>query len=220
MRPLRAKVLFAIVITAALCAIFNLGNIGQANAVTIDFTTFPDGSPIPNETIISNQFESLGVRFQPLFPNSPRVLTGPEGIALTGILISGGPTGFFDDIGMEFIVPTTVVTTEIIGSGVGIQAKLEAFNVGGTSLGSVFHTYSGVTGELSPFTFLAPQGETIARVVFNGGLNPNAAASIGTLTFQPVPIPATVILFGTGLAVLLGRGWQQMRQRLSTGGRG
>ena len=110
---------------------------------------------------------------------------------------------------MKFVVPTTFVTIEIIGSGSNISAKLEAFNVSGNSLGTVFDTYTGPTGQLSPFTFFALPGEAIANVRYNGGLNPSAAASIGTLVFQPAPEPSTLLLLGTGLVLLLGYGRRQ-----------
>src|SRR5206468_5304518 len=118
---LSVAVMIVLYMSLAMC------RIGTANTIIIDFTTFPDGTPIPNETPVSNQFEPLGVVFPPLFPNSPRVLT-----ALGGILISGGPTGFFDDISMKFFVPVTSITIEIIGSGLNISASLEAFNPDGT----------------------------------------------------------------------------------------
>ena len=156
--------------------------IKKGNKVTIDWTTFPDGSPIPNETQITNQFQSLGIVFLSP-PGPPEVLS-----ALGGILISGGQTSFFGDTHMSFIdvgygLPTSL-TIEIIGSGLNIAARLEAFDIDGKSLGTVTHTYSGNTGQLSPFTFFAPAGKTIASAIYNGGLNPNAAASIGTLIFS------------------------------------
>jgi hypothetical protein len=156
--------------------------INNNTTVTIDWTTFPDGSPIPDETVISDQFKSLGVVFLSP-PGPPAVLS-----ALGGILASGGPTGFFGDIDMSFVdvgygLPTSL-TVEIIGSGLNISARLEAFDSDGNSLGSMTHTYSGSTGILSPFTFDAPAGKRIASAIYNGGLNPNAAASIGTLIIQ------------------------------------
>jgi hypothetical protein len=132
--------------------------IAPATADVITFTSFPNGDPIPDGTVVSNQFEPLGVRFQPLFPDSPRVLS-----ALGGVLISGGPTGFFGDIGIEFLTPISSVTVDIIGSGFDIAARLEAFNGRGLTLGAATHTYTGVTGLPSSFSFFAPDGDSIAR---------------------------------------------------------
>jgi hypothetical protein len=151
--------------------------------VTLDWTTFPDGSPIPNEAEITDQFAASGVTFRSP-PGPPRVLT-----ALGGILISGGPTGFFGDISMSFVdaglgLPTSITVDIIIGSGLDIGATLEGSAADGSSLGVVTHIYSGPTGQLSPFTFEAPTGTGIAAARFNGALNPAAAASIGTLTLH------------------------------------
>jgi len=154
----------------------------QDTKVTIDWTTYPDGSPIPSDTAITDQFQTWGLVF--IYPpGPPRVLD-----ALGGILISGGPTGFFGDIHMSFVdvgsgLPTSL-TVEIIGSGYNISASLEAYDSNGSLLGVVTHTYTGSTGQLSQFTFSAPTGKKIASAVYNGGLNPNAAASIGTLIIE------------------------------------
>jgi len=166
--------------------------VSSARAEIIRFDSFPNGDPIPNETRIRNQFESLGVTFEPLFPNGPRVLT-----ALGGILISGGPTGFFDDLGIDFSVPVSVVTVDIIGSGLDIAARLKAFDRHGRPLGATTHVYTGPTGLPSSFSLFAPAGKTVSRLLFNGGLNPSAAASIDTLDFavrSPTPEPNTALL--------------------------
>ena len=154
----------------------------ETGTTVLDWTTFPDGSPIPNETEITDQFAAWGVTFQSP-PGPPRVLT-----ALGGILISGGPTSFFGDISMSFLdtgrgLPTSI-TVEIIGSGLNIGARLEGFATDGSSLGVVTHTYSGNAGQLSAFTLEAPTGTKIASALFNGALNPSAAASIGTLILR------------------------------------
>jgi hypothetical protein len=167
---------------------------------TIDFTTFPDNTPIPLNTngvygppgstienYVTDEFESWGVVFvSPL----PKLIGGPPSCSFCGvppvggILISSDPT-FSGDIEAVFLTSPLpdYVTIEIIGSGLNISAELEAFTTDGNSLGTIYHTYSGNTGTLSPFTFSAPIGENIKRIRYNGGLNPSAAASIGTMVF-------------------------------------
>jgi hypothetical protein len=86
---------------------------------------------------------------------------------------------------MKFLVPVTSLTVDIIGSGLNIAARLQAFNSQGILIGTATHTYTGNTGVPSPFTFTAPPGEAIASVLYNGGLNSAAAASIDTLIFTP-----------------------------------
>ena len=192
---------------------------GDTVSVTIDFTTFPDGSPIlgdvNHETHIFDQFESFGVIFPNLYPEypypAPRVLYYPGSglITMNGILISGGPTGLFGDIEMDFVgsrLPDSI-TVEIIGSGLNIGARIMAFNASGVLLNTVTHYYYGSTGQKSAFTLSAPQGETIAKAVFNGGLNPAAAASIDNLmfsyVFEPLP-PSTERYSITSLGTLGG----------------
>ena len=166
---------------------------GDTVLVTIGFTTFPDGTPIygniNHETHIFDQFRPFGVIFPNLYPGylAPIVKYNPAAasndITRFGLLISGGPTGFFGDTELAFVAPPlpNFITIEIIGSGLNIGASLTAFNAAGALLNSVSHFYYGSTGIKSAFTLIAPEGETIATAIYNGGLNPNAAASIDNL---------------------------------------
>src|SRR5262249_24083102 len=49
-----------------------------ARSATINFDTFPDGSPVPNHAVISTQYASLGVIFSS--PNSNGAPTASVGV--------------------------------------------------------------------------------------------------------------------------------------------
>ena len=168
-----------------------------------------------HETPLHDQFRSWGVIFPNIYPgstNSPRVIYDPDGTTISkfGILVSGGPTGFFGNIEMDFVGPSlpNFVTMEIIGSGLSIGASIKAFNPDGVLLGAATEFYYGSTGRDFPVTFFAPGGETIARVIYNGGINPTTAASIDNLSFgsapTSVPEPPTMLLLGFSLIGLIG----------------
>jgi hypothetical protein len=148
--------------------------------VRINFTRFLDGIRIPNETLIRDQFESVGVRFAEVYPDGPRALT-----ALGGILISGGPTGFFGDVRMEFAswCAPTVVNIDLIGSGIPVGATVSGYSQEGLPIGTVTYTYNLSSGQLAPMAFIASQGLAIATLIYNGGLGSGGAASMGTLRF-------------------------------------
>jgi len=168
------------------------------DAISMDFITFPDGTLIPENlngeygtpgttllSRINNQFESLGVVFDSS-SDLVEISEGPPSCGFCGIppvggLLLGGDSA--GDLHIKFLVQVRSITVEIIGSGLNISASLRAFDSHGTPIGTATHTYTGNTGILSPFTLVAPPGENIASVVYNGTLNRSAFASIGGLTF-------------------------------------
>ena len=71
-RKHRIAVRLALTFTAALVA-------GSGQAQTIDFDTFPSGAPVSNNTVITNQYASLGVTF-----SSPAPAGGPTAGVFAG----------------------------------------------------------------------------------------------------------------------------------------
>src|SRR5215471_8484356 len=69
--------LFNILITALVLAIVTALGTGRADAITINFETFPNNSPVPDGTVITTQYASLGVTFSS---------TAPAGGPIAGVL--------------------------------------------------------------------------------------------------------------------------------------
>ena len=105
----------------------------QAFATTIDFDTFPDGTPVPANTRITDQYTACGVK---LF--TTEVPEGPEAVAFS--LVGGSPPNqlgadgpspgspaFTHSIGVEFVSPVSqasITALDIDFNGL----ILEAFN--------------------------------------------------------------------------------------------
>lgn len=195
---------FLVIISFIFLALIVHNNVG---ATKIGFEIFPDGTLVPTETMILNQYEEWGVTFSPLYPNSPRAL-----ISLDHCLISGGISSFGGDIEMNFVEPLSLLKVGMIGSGLNISSTLRIY--GGTDLlETIIQEYRGPTGQVSYLSYLALPGEEITRAIFNGKnvVNPGGpSACIGEIEFEqmvtpppaPVPEPSTLILFLLSLPFL------------------
>ena len=113
----------------------------QAFATTIDFDTFPDGTPVPDRTRITDQYASCGVKlFTTEVPEGPQTfsfsLVGgspPNQLGADGT--SGNPE-FTHSIGVQFVSP--VSQASITALDVDFNGLiLEAFNSAGDLVNSV-----------------------------------------------------------------------------------
>src|SRR5215813_6165428 len=111
----------AVVVFFALqCSIFG----AAMNAVTINFDTFPDGTPVPEGTMITDQYASVGVIFgiaDTSFPGNSLFIDDASGnnyteMSLPNVLtangFSSGPGGFLGcnwDLKVNFVNPSTRV---------------------------------------------------------------------------------------------------------------
>ena len=126
-------VLFSIIL-------FSVG-LEQAYATTIDFDTFPDGTPVPSLTRITDQYASCGVAlFTTEVPEGPQVFGFSQaGVSPPNQLGADGPPGnpaFTHSIGVQFVSPVTDASINAIDvDHAGLI--LEAFDSGNVLVDSV-----------------------------------------------------------------------------------
>lgn len=177
---------------------------GNASASLIDFETFPDGSPVPNGTLITNQYASLGVSgFFTTAPDGPQVLE----TALTGQSGSrtlGGRGGAFD-----FVQPITITFSAPMSS-----ASILALDVG--EAGLILEAFLGATRVDSTMVVGAGRGLGIGYAETMSVSHPGGFDSltirqaldgvpygdgylVDDLNFTTVPGPGVVSVAGLGL---------------------
>ena len=190
---------------------------GLASAATIDFESLPGmpnatGSIVPTGSRLSDQLQSTtGAVFSSAVGYVAAVVLGPGhaqsppngigGVSSANRLSYGSPitVTFFDTLNPSLLAVTDFVS--IRGDKIAISgtATLEAFNVAGGSLGLV--TVSDIAGGLT--LALSQGGIHSVRISETSG-----TVAFDNLTFNPVtaavPLPASLLLFGTGLMGLVG----------------
>jgi len=124
----------------------------------IDFDFFPDGTPVPNETKLTNQYTACGVT---LFTTTDPLGPSVRGFALSTTssapnLLIPQPKNTEDPIGIEFVSPVTEASINAIGVGFN-GLILDALDSGGSIIDTVSVVHPGT-----------PEGSDILTVSGDG----------------------------------------------------
>jgi hypothetical protein len=195
-----------------------------ADAITINFDTFPDSTPVPPGTIITTQYLSLGVSFSST-AGGPQAVGPVEASSAPNFLI-GNPSSFAPII-MDLTTPfsgTLGVTLISVGDGVATATALASDLT--TVLDVVSVTNSGTGVGLNNKDPITLTGAGIIQVRFeitqpvtgvdgfgidDVNINPTTPPVDTPTPTTPIPEPSTYLLFATGLASLLGYGWRRKK---------
>ena len=171
--------------------LFLVGMVGMANATTIDFNTIATG---PVSSIGDATFSLAGVGEQGT--PSTSVLSG-EGYLWNSVDSYAYPTNSILRVDFSSMVTDLEVDFNNWGSS---TSTWTLFNDIGTSLSS-----GAVIADASLHTYDFTSVSNVAAIEFNN-LGNNWSFGISEIRYEtaPVPEPATMLLFGTGLAGLVG----------------
>ncbi len=198
-------------ISTQLCAAAALTLLsGQSQAVTL---TFDDPGAVGSaETFYASQgvlFSGGGLLADGPnggMPGQPQFATygGQSVIATLSKDTSGAYSDSFFDIWVEFMQDVYTVSGDYIGNE-AYGATVSAYDAGGTLLDSISFSAlspisSSVVSTIGTFDFTTTSPIAHLHLLSDGNV---AASILDNLSFQPVPIPAAVWLFGSGLAGLI-----------------
>lgn len=184
-----------------------------AQATSIDFNTNAVGNPYTglSDSFLASEYAALGVTIKDSDPSVGSTYvnqTNPVniGTAISGHYVNVGAfAGKLTFLDLQFTTPVTSVNFDFATpSG---QLGVYAFGVSGDVLAAVPFTGTATFVNQAGFNQKAGQGSLsglgpISRVLVSPDFN--QALIFDNLHFTPVPLPAAVWLFGSGLLGLIG----------------
>lgn len=183
---------------ACVCLLLVMSGIAQADPITIRFDELPAQTPVNGVSVMGvtfgfhvNNLPSTDARYNVGGPGTSTFLQGP--------VLEGNAAGVLT---LNFLTPTPLLqfgvarlTTAQLNPG----ATVQLFDVGLQSIGSfTVNTSPLILFSEGQFSY---SGALISRAVITFN-NPSAGTrfALDNLSIDPVPEPATLALFGTGLA--------------------
>lgn len=179
-------------------------SIASADASTINFDTFPDGTAVPSSTVITTQYLPLGATFSSTSGGPIAGVFLNEASSFPNFL-AGNPNSF-QPIIMDLVVPpieSLDVTLISVGDAIVTATALASDLV--TILDTVLVTNPGTGVGLGNNDRITLSAVGISRVRFEI-TEPFSGDGFGIddVTFTPVPAPSTMLLLATGLLGIFG----------------
>jgi len=187
------------------CLMFSSG-LATASIITIDFQTYPDGTPIPGNTVITDQFSSQGVIFRgydnPVFAGAV-FFDARSKRGLTHSIVNPFPWGRNGIIAF-FDTPISYLSVDIHAGRIGAIVNMELIDIDGY----LIDTLSFSASNFYKGHFEQMLSEPIRQINWISSIPYDDRVGISSLSFQQIPEPTTLALMTLGLA---GIGWKRRK---------